>query len=402
MNHPEDKKLYGFPLVYDLEAFDSVFTVRNDMLKKGGMDASEIKTLDDFKNALLALKKASGQKYIASSRLGWNYFSLYLGKFMGTGPDMVFDNRLPSGTNKYIYGPSSAQYKKFLEFANWMYKNEVLHPSFATMEQQELFAGYSDGKFLVSMEQVTMGMTLGGNDPVKYPDREEKAIFPVAIDGVVPMQNEFLHQNNGFRWPATVSKTSKNIDAAMRMMDWLYTDEGIYSNRFGKEGEHWVKDDSYFYGAKVTGTQSYSTDLLVKQGKMSKEDYDKLPTVNDLGGLGSYWLMGVIQADNRFGLLDRPKDIVKEKPFTTFIKDNVEYGLKNGYTTGKTDPIVDFSKEEMDTMATIKTTLDTFASENSMKFITGDKPLSEFDSFVAELEKLGSKKIEDMYNAKLK
>lgn len=403
MDHPVDGKLYGFPMVYDLDAYDSAFTIRNDVLKQGGMDASEIKTLDDFKKALTTLKTVSNSKYIASSRLGWNYFALYLGKFMGTGPEMMYDNRTPAGTNKYVFAPAYPQYKEFIEFCNWMYKNEILHPNFATMEQQELSAGYAEGKFLVCMEQVTMGMQLGGNQPEKYPGREEKVIFPVAINGVVPKQNNFLHQNNGFRWPVTVSKTSKNIDACMRMMGWIYTDEGIYQNIFGEEGVHWVKDDTYFYGARTTEKrQGYATGKMKDEGKLTQAEYDALPNAQALGMVGSYWINPVIQEENRYGLMDKPKSLVEEKPYITFIRDNVQYGIDNGYTTGVVDPIISHTKEELDQMASIKQTLDTYTSETSMKMITGAFPLSDYDKFLAELDKLGYKKIEDMYNAKLK
>ena len=55
------------------------------------------------------------------------------------------------------------------------------------MQQQELFAGYGDGSFTLCMEQATSGYMLGGADE-KYPDREEKHIFPVEINGEVPKQ----------------------------------------------------------------------------------------------------------------------------------------------------------------------------------------------------------------------
>ncbi len=401
MDHPTDKKLYGFPLVYDVDGFDVTWNIRNDILKKGNMDADNIKTLDDLKNAMLTLKKVSGQKYIASNRLGWNYAVGMPARFFGTSITMMYDNRLPGGTNQYIYAPAYPQYKKYIDFLNWMYQNEIMHPSFATMEQQELFAGYSDGKFLMSLEQVTMGMMLGGNDPDKYPDREEKVIFPVEIDGVIPKQPLFRHQNVGFRWPVTISKNSQHVDACMKAMDWLYTDEGINTTLFGQEGLHWEKDDTYYSGVRITGRQSYSTDLLVKQGKLTKEEYDKMPTGQDLGMLGSYWIMSVIPTNYRFNLVDRPLSIAQEKPYAAFIEKNVKYGLENGYTTGMPDPVIDFTKEEKDEIANISTTLDTFMSENSMKFITGDKPMSDWDSFISELEKLGYKKMEQMYNDKM-
>ncbi len=397
MNHPEDGKLYGFPLIYDCETFDVVWSIRNDILKKGGMDASQIKTLEDFKRALLTLKKESAQKYIASARLGWNNFGVVMARFFGTDIDVGYDNRLPGGTNQFIYAPAYPQYKKMLEFLHWMYENEILHPSFSTMEQQELFAGYKEGKFLVCMERSTTGLQLSGGDNT----REEKPVYPVEIDGIIPKQPRYPHQNNGFRWPVTISKTSPNIESCVRMMNWLYTDEGILQTLMGQEGVHWTKDENYFGGARLTGLQGFSNSALVKAGKMTKEQYDALPKANDLGGLGQYWIMSVIPDYYRFGLMDKPKDIGKTDPSVVYVKDVVADGIGRGYTTGKFDPVVDFSKQELDDLAAIKTTLNTYTNESTMKFITGAMSFDQWNEYLAYLEKIGYKKVEEMYNKKL-
>jgi hypothetical protein len=37
-------------------------------------------------------------------------------------------------------------------------------------------------------------------------------------------------------------------------------------------------------------------------------------------------------------------------------------------------------------------------SETTLKFITGQKPLSEYDEFKAQIEKLGARKLEEIHN----
>ncbi len=64
------------------------------------------------------------------------------------------------------------------------------------------------------------------------------------------------------------------------------------------------------------------------------------------------------------------------------------------------DPVIHFTKEELDDLASIKTTLDTFVSETSMQFITGKKSMNQWNSFVAKMDELGYKKVEEIYNQK--
>ena len=68
------------------------------------------------------------------------------------------------------------------------------------------------------------------------------------------------HSHNGYRWPVTVTKTSKNVDAAMRAMDWLYSEEGINESKFGREGIDWVKDgDEFVYRIEKNALESQIT-----------------------------------------------------------------------------------------------------------------------------------------------
>lgn len=390
-----DGNIYGFPLVLNFEAFYSLWTVRNDLLKKAGWDADDIKTLDDLKAALLALKEVSGQPYITSSRLGWNYFATQTGYFFGTYPGIMFDNKRSGGTNQFVYGPTTEQYKIWVEFFKWMYDNKLLHPNFATMQQQELSAGYGDGKFVLSMEQATTGYLLGGNDD-KYPEREEKFIFPVAINGEIPKQAALYHQNNGFRWPVTITKSSKVIEDCIRAMDWAYSKEGYETILYGKEGEHWEKDDNYITGRRTINMQSASVAQKVLDGTMTQEEYDKLPKGNELG-LGSWWLAPVITPDTRFGLNDKTKE--KEEK-AKFVVNGVEKWMATGNVIDP-DPIVDFSKDEKDIITGILTPLETYVSEQSIKFIIGQKPMSEWDQFQQEIKRMNSDTLVKMYNDKL-
>ena len=56
------------------------------------------------------------------------------------------------------------------------------------------------------------------------------------------------------------------------------------------------------------------------------------------------------------------------------------------------------SAEDTAAIADIMTACKTLVSTESLKFIMGTRPLSEFGDFVSELKKLGAEKIEEIYN----
>ena len=391
----QDDKMYGFPRILDFVAFNSMWTIREDLLNQAGMSAKDIVTIDDLKEALLALKKVSGQPYVTSSRMGWWYFAEMTGWFFGTSPYMMFDNRRSNGTNTWIYGPTNDMYKEWVKFYAWAYENGVLHPNFISMTEQECNAGYADGKFQLSMEQAAMGCgTLGAyND--KYPERRELPIYPVEINGERAKQPRMHHQNNGSRFPMSISKESGNVEAAVKALDWLYSEEGHILTVDGEEGTHWIADDAYISGKNSLLKGSYYQTQRLKNGEITQEEYDNLPDAKKLG-LGSAWLQPVMSEVQRFG---GPCEEDKNTYARTQAKiNNINYWVEQGYVTDP-DPEPKFTEEELGEILELTNTLETYTSEQSLKFIFGELDIEkDWDNFQAEIKKLGADKLVKMYN----
>ena len=52
-------------------------------------------------------------------------------------------------------------------------------------------------------------------------------------------------------------------------------------------------------------------------------------------------------------------------------------------------PKIKYTEEEREKIADMKTVIDAYAYDTAVAFITGNKPLSEWDSYLQELEKMG-------------
>ena len=388
----EDGKLYGFPAIRDYEAPHGSYEIREDLLNKAGWKTEDIKTLDDLKAALLALQEVNDQPYVTSCRLGWSYFAEYTAWIFGTSPKMMFDNRTSKGTNKWVYGPTTENYKIWVEFFKWMYENKILHPSFATMTQQELHSGYIDGKYQMSMEQTTMiGGTLGTYD-VEKPDRKLGVISGIEINGEVPKQPMIPHSHNGYRWPVTVSKSSPNIPAAMKAMDWLYSDEGISVMNYGLEGEHYLADENFTLGKNSLLAGSYSNKVKFQKGEITKEEYESIPSVIDKG-IASPWLSPWRGLAGNYHK-DETTSIAKDQRRT----DEIQKMIDNNWTLDP-DPVVKFNQEEQEEVNAIIADLDVYVSEQTLKFIYGQSDMdAEWDKFQAQIKSMGADRLVEMYN----
>jgi len=256
------------------------------------------------------------------------------------------------------------------------------------MSQQELFAGYADGSFPLMIEQHGLHDKL---NPEHDSNREIKYIYPPKIDGIQFRQTKSYHVNIGYRWPVVINQKSKHIDDIVRAMNFVYSDEGIEMFSLGAEGLTFERDDKTPSGYRLDYVQSVWTrkeDGTFPEGMKMLEDY----------GCNSWWLMGVSNESDRFGFKEYKEGENEEALFIpNIINSNIELGL-----VVETDPFINFNKEEKDTIAEISTPLGTYESENVLKFIYGQRPMSEWDDFINGLKKLKCEELAKIYNDKLK
>lgn len=394
MRNTVDGRLYGFGLVQDFEYFSNLWYVRNDMLKSQGLDATKIKNLDDFKAACLALKKAKGGDYITSSRLGFGYYFGMTASYWGMpASGIVFDGATSDATKKFVLAPIQykEKLKEYIEFEKWMIDNKLLHPNVMTMKDQDLFAGYNDGSFPLQREQFTMAYTgVSHMNPNEDPKIEIAPIYPFEVNGSVHTLPKFVHYNIAYRSPWVVSNKSNAKDEIMAAMDYMYSPEGVELNFMGIEGETFERDASTPSGYKLKNVQSVWTknaDGTFPDGMKMLQDH----------GFKSWWLAGVVPAYERFTLINYTAE-QKEKAFAT--TNEAEYMNKNGFLRDA-DPSPTFTKEESDQMANIMTPINTYIEENVSQFILGSKPMSQYDEFIAAVEKFDYKSALDLYNSKI-
>lgn len=397
-----DGHVYGFPGFVDAVWPAYMMWTRGDLMLKGGVDPAKVDTLDDLKRGMLAVKNNAGHDYIVFNRNGVaNYFGYAMPHF-GITQDVYFDDD-PGGTKRYVFAVELPRFKAFVEFSKWMVDNKILYPDWATMTGDDLDSFYSK-----QMVKFAFDAPNGYTDfDVRFwPDLPAGAtaarILPPKIDGKRYAVRMSSPVSFGFRYPIVVSKASKNVDAAFRAIDWLYSEEGYMQMAWGPKGRWWDYDKTFPGGIRVNVQQAIKDELILpqvdqwaaKNGKSMEELYPNGNKEALSWGYGPYTSPITTYEDRMFLRPFFPD----QKDLASIVSDSINFYVKNGAVKDP-EPIVVFTQDEIDQNVSLRTALNTYVQENVQQFINGTKPMSQWADFVAGCKRLNSDKLVAIYNA---
>ena len=161
---------------------------------------------------------------------------------------------------------------------------------------------------------------------------------------------------------AAITTTSKKVDAAIKVCDYLYSPEGHLLINFGKEGESYTM---------VNGRPMF-TDLIKK---------------NPNG-------LGLAQAIARYGMMSASGPFVKSREWSyqkaddPVLLDALNVWMKSAVNKALPEGLSPTS-EESKKLATIMGRVNTYMDEMFVKFVTGAEPIANYSAFVENLKKLG-------------
>ena len=331
--------------------------IRQDWLEELGLEMP--KTIDDLEEVLLAFKNEKGAEtgYAAA----WSDDRLMIQAFGVVQGFYVDEN------GKVQYGYLQDGYKEFLTlFNDWLNKG-ILDPDFYTHDYDTFAAkiasgktgliwGYTGGEF-TKLEQIKKEVADSDPNmnwvPVPNPVRAEGESFPVDISA-------YRVSSIG----ASISSNCKYPEAAAKILDYPYSEEGMMLSNFGVEGVSYVINDE--------GLPEY-TDLITNNP--DGYSFDEA-LIYHIGPKNKSFLN-----TKRYMELNYALDVQKE---------SVEL-WKTPDAKIKLMPPVTLTTEENSEFAEIMSEIDTYVSEMKLRFIMGTEPLENFDDF---REKIKSMNIE--------
>ncbi len=234
--------IVGFPFIRGDEYLKTSagLMMRADWLEDLNMEVPN--TPDEMYEVLKKFKEEKGAEYPLGLNLNWLYnFALNQGIF--TSPFGLVTANFYVKDGEVHWGATEPEYKAVLEYFHKLYKEGLLDSNFATMDQNTVNANIMNGVSGAAIGSTGGGMgtyitTMQATDPT-YDLVGVGSL--VAKDGDTPMYTFYDNAITGMY--AVITPACKNVEAAMKFLNWGYTEEGSLLMHFGIEGESYEMVD---------------------------------------------------------------------------------------------------------------------------------------------------------------
>lgn len=274
---------------------------------------------------------------------------------------------------KVKFGAIDARMKDALTWLNKNYAEGLIDPEYLTEDKTSWYAKWTNDQVFMSYDWSSYIDNVA--NLFKNTDSE------INIIGVVPPQGptgisetrdqlQDLTVDESWNTAIFVGAPEEKKAAAMKLLDYLYSEEGMTLLNFGLEGTHFeIINGEYVY-----------TDLIM----------------NNPQGLSPQDALRSFGIQSQFTLLQ------DERYERAFVSDEVnatrdEYQQNNHI--GDAYPTLAFSSEEQSIINAKYTEIETYVDEMTDKFIMGIESLDHFDDFVKKVNSMGLDEVLDVQQA---
>jgi putative aldouronate transport system substrate-binding protein len=362
-----DGKIYG--LAQEYPKISGVTFYREDMFKKAGI-TKEPRTIEEFTDVLRKLKAAYADNknfYPFSGRDDFLKFPSVFG-----AQDKIENGKLQGiyniGSGIDIHAPG---FKKMMEWYKQLYDEKLIDPEWVAgaANEESWQTKMLIGNSAVSDDFYTRPswfMLNGG--PKNDPNYSMKVLaYPIGIDGQQAKRSTNARYPDN-RFLAINAKAEKKAPDIIKFLDFVFSPEGQTIMQFGVEGQTFKT---------VNGKREF---LVTYTEEVPKP----LGTPN--------WLF----------LQDRltfPAPVNNEA-FYEF-NDNLTKSYAADYFSkyAQTFPTLKYSTNQQKERSDLVAKINEAITANLVKFASGKRPMSEFDTFLAEMNKLGYKRVVEIDQA---
>lgn len=325
---------------------------------------------DVFEEHGLAIPTTYDELYEVSKELKSIYPDSYPFAFRGGLPKLRnlapnfetnFEYYYNWDAEEWRFGPIEDNYKVMIEYLNTFYKERLIPQDFLSLDVTQWQQLISTEKAFITQDYI------GRIDMFNLPLREEIEGFnlinmppPIGLPGGKQQDFSAHFLNAGY----SVASTSKNIEAALGYIDWAFSEEGRDTLSWGIEGESFVIEN---------GKRQFVPELATGS-------VDNLRAETGLSLFGTYALFDY---DAHMSLFS--EEVVKA------YEEDPQYDA----------PLVPeppFTEAEQEILSIQGEAILKHRDENISKFIIGERPLSQWDDYVQEMNNLGLQNMVDMYS----
>ncbi|CAN7402452.1 ABC transporter substrate-binding protein [Paenibacillus sp. LjRoot153] len=275
-----DGNIYAIPSVNECYhcQFSAKMWVNTKWLQKLGLSAP--KTTDDFYNMLKAFKEKdpngngkADEIAFTGSPTGWHtdIETFVMNSFVYFNAD---NNYFMMNGGKLATSVDQPGFKKGLQFLNKLYAEGLI--------DKEAFTQKSDA---LSQKGNSPGPAIAGAIPAgwfgEFTDASPTATRHKDYDPIAPLTGpdgaSFAAHYIGIGNSVfAVTNKNKNPEAAIRLADYLYTDEGTTMSNFGEEGRNWVKADANDKNTRGTAAKFKVKETTYGVGQVQNDHWNQM------------------------------------------------------------------------------------------------------------------------------
>ena len=384
----KDGKKYGFASYNaDPIPFSLTLAYREDLWEKMDLPRD---TWEDLYEAFKTLKAEFPDSYPVNAwQTGDRSVLLFMaGANFNTDESIYFNH-----TNReWQYGPLDAEYEYFMEYFSRLWAEGLLHPDTFTMSYDQWSQSLANHESFFTWWWSASGNWFSPVTQFDLPDygpgKEwtfSALRIPSLVEGGPRARSRNTMPYGNYRYVKLISSQSEHIPEIMAFMDFMTVEKNSYSIFFGPPGEYWdIVDGKYRWLTPEIKTP-YNP-----EGTLADHEW----FLQKFGVRTSLANVPIVGIDNP--RMQANMTIESDPDYTQFEVEARQY-VADGSTPQRPEPVTNFTAEQADREAQLKTALDTYAQEQSILFITGKRPLSEFAAFQDEIRNLGAAELIELY-----
>ncbi len=357
-----DGKYYLLPGLHQQVWVDYTLGVRGDLLDKLGIPTPE--TLTDVENMLVKAKAQFPQMTPFSDR--WNQptpggaFLQMVGNAYGTNVGWNYQSPnqgayFDRASKQFVFAASMPQYQQMVTFLNGMYNKGLIDPESFTQSDDIALQKFTSGKSFAIMENAQYVAT----DQKALPSGATVTKIPVPLgpSGATVVGTRL----DGGLMISSKAVNNPNFVAMMQFIDWLwYSDAGMLFARWGVKGLTYT-------GSVADGTFQLEPNV----------DWSGLhPKAKTEINVAYGFYNGVFSVGGSTQLLDTqfpPAELAFQKVMDT-------------RTPLPVNPPAPLTAMQQQQMTLTGTSLMGYVQQQTLQFITGKRPLSQWGQFQSELK----------------
>ncbi|MDF2836227.1 MAG: transporter substrate-binding protein [Paenibacillus sp.] len=329
-----------------------VWFYREDVFKEHNLTPPT--TWEELYNVSKQLKELYPDSYPFMFRHGLSTLNTF-GPSFGFYPEFFQD---PADPTKIVYGLQNPNAKTMVEWLNRFLKDGLMPPDWLTMDYKAWTQFMATNKSFITTQFIGQIEIMNG----QLPEGNLEFMVPPIGAGDKP----YLPRGGAEFYGLAVASTTKNLDASLRYLDYIFSEKGKDIQSWGKEGETYT----------------------IVDGKRKFNDNYKEP--NDLR------IVSGIQTAATYGWFDFEAwlALVKEEEQAAYVE-----APKYRFPVAQVLPVL--TADEASSITTSNDQIWKFWTGEVTKFIFGDRPLTEWDAFLKELESHDLEKIRSVYQTAL-